>query len=128
MDRYKYIGAAIFAPTTLSAGKPVIATGLDVIEHSILDILNTPQGSRLFLPEYGSRLHELLFEPNDLVLKSLLRQFIREALTAWEQRIQFKDVKYKFEESVIYCEILYSVLPTNEIKSFIYPYYSEIVH
>lgn len=62
--------------------------GSDTIRASITHILGTKIGERVHLIEFGSRLHELVFEPNDQVFISLAKSFVEEALARWEQRIE----------------------------------------
>ena len=126
--RYRYLGEAIKRPLTLINGSVQTSTGVEVLTSSILDILNTPKGSRLFLPEYGSRIHEVLFEPNDQVQEAILREFMREAIAEWEKRVRFIDVD--FERGVDYtaCTLQFMVLASNEVHSFVYPYYDKIIH
>lgn len=63
------------------------------IRASIRQILGTRIGERLMRPEFGSRIHELVFEPNDQVLKSLVRHYVIEALERWEKRIRMLKVE-----------------------------------
>lgn len=63
-------------------------TTTELIKSSIQMILQTRLGERVMLPEYGSRLAELLYEPNDSVLVSLAKRFIVDALARWEPRIK----------------------------------------
>lgn len=60
----------------------------DVIWSSIVNILLTPLGSRIFLPTFGSLVAELVFEPNDEQLASLGRRYVIDALVQWEPRIR----------------------------------------
>ena len=50
------------SPVRIVNGKAVIVSDKESIEEAIMTLLNTPIGTRLFLPEYGSRMEELLFE------------------------------------------------------------------
>lgn len=128
MTEKEYIGQAMMQPVGLIAGRAATVTDFAVIEQSILDILNTPQGSRLLLPEYGSRLHECMFEPNDHVVKALLRQFVKEAIENWEKRCSFADIEFEQENDKINCFISVRILPSNEIQSFVYPFYKQLIH
>lgn len=123
-----YLGVGIKYPIQIVNGKPALSYGEDNIKQSLFQLLSTPVGSRLFLPEYGSRLDEALFEQNDEVLKALLQMFIVEAIELWERRIKLKKVSYTQENNVILCEITYNVLASNEINSFVYPFYRELIY
>lgn len=122
-----YLGQALALPLVLRQGAVTTISDKELIEQSIVTILNTPKGSRFFLPEFGSRLKELMFEPNDTVLQDLLRLFIFEAMREWEKRAQFVDVKFsKPNEESIDCEIKYRILQSNEIDSFVFPFYKKL--
>lgn len=125
-DSRNYLGNTVDYPLNLVNGKPTIANSKKTIEQSIVSALNTDKGSRFFLPQYGSRLNELLFEPNDLVLKSLIRQFVLEAIQEWEKRVKFLDVTIDIQEEVVNCTIMYRIVATTESLSFIYPFYRKI--
>lgn len=119
-----YLGQAIKFPIVLkNGGSPALENGNPLVSQSITIILNTPIGSRFMLPEYGSRLRELIFEPNDEVLIDLMKVFIYEALSMWEKRARFTNVTFEAGEDIIYCTIYYRVLASNEVESFVYPFY-----
>ena len=54
------------------------------IHESILQILGTRPGERFMSPEFGSRLKDLVFEPNDSVLKGLIRHYVIDAIERWD--------------------------------------------
>lgn len=86
------IGKGIGYPFTISGEKEGKAgveesTGMDRIKESVLQILNTPIGSRVMRRDFGSRLHELPFEVLDETTVSLVNHFIVDALVKWEKRI-----------------------------------------
>lgn len=45
------------------------------------------------LPDYGTPLRELFFEPNDPSLVNKARQMIAESLDAWEPRVVIENVE-----------------------------------
>lgn len=128
MANLEYLGNALTRPLVLGAGKPLLSSGVDVIHNSIQNILTTARGTSFFLPEYGSRLHEVLFEPNDAASLSLLRYTIEESLNTWEKRIKFVDANFEVGEDFVSISITYRILQSNEIKSFVFPYYQEIIY
>lgn len=66
---------------------------LTSIEESIKDILLTPLGSRVMLPNYGSRLFELIDRRIDDDFRSDLAYFVIEAVEKWEKRVKIDRVK-----------------------------------
>jgi phage baseplate assembly protein W len=63
-----------------------------LVKCSIHQILGTKIGERVMLPEFGSRLHELQFEPIDDVTIALARVYTIEAIEKWEPRAELNDV------------------------------------
>lgn len=92
----RYIGSTLAIPLKVKAGGGlyVLTSPTAVLRQSIYVILATRIGERLLNPEFGSRLPELLFEPNDIILATLGTQYIREALRRWEPRIEVETVTW----------------------------------
>ena len=63
------------------------------IEESIKDILLTPLGSRVMLPDYGSRLFELIDRKLDDEFRADLACYVIEAVEKWEPRVKIDEVK-----------------------------------
>ncbi|MCA7001644.1 MULTISPECIES: GPW/gp25 family protein [Dickeya] len=57
------------------------------IRQSIIDILTTPEGSRLMRRDYGSRLFSLIDQPFNEVLRLRMISAVYSALMRWEPRI-----------------------------------------
>lgn len=58
------------------------------IKQSIMTLLLTEQGERLFNPELGSSITRMLFEPLDFASAALIRSEIAETLARFEPRIE----------------------------------------
>jgi hypothetical protein len=87
-------------------------------------ILSTRVGERFFMPEFGSRLHEAIFEPNNLVFQDLVDMYVREALAAWEKRITVLDVSVGIEDegNIVPVTITYQITNSNMTGTYIYPF------
>lgn len=70
----------------LTTGRQLI--GIDHIKQSIADILTTPIGSRIMLPEYGSRLFDLTDQPLSVGFILQLKVAVIEAIDKWEPRVK----------------------------------------
>lgn len=110
-----------------ASGKTVSNTGIARINQSIHHILSTRVGSRFFLPEFGSKLYKLIFEPNDYILKEFLIQYTKEALAKWEKRINniSVDALILEKESEVPVYIAYTLINTNVTGNYIYPFNRE---
>src|SRR4029450_3702811 len=62
------------------------------IEESIYLILSTAKGERVMLPDFGCGIHELVFASNNTTTIALVVQKAREALVAFEPRIDVLDI------------------------------------
>lgn len=60
---------------------------LGSIYQSINNILSTRKNTRLFLPEFGSEIENLLFEPMDEQTASLIYDAVVVAIQQWEPRV-----------------------------------------
>ena len=66
----------------------ILDSGLEAINSSIENILGTSFGERLFLPEFGSRIGNLLFENiNDETAQNIFDE-LTNAINNWEPRIE----------------------------------------
>lgn len=121
-----YLGKALRFPFKLLNGRGEVVTDSELIKQSISRLLNTPVGTRFMLPEYGSRVRELLFEPNDNLVKDLLRVFVKEAIDKWETRVRYNKCNFYSTEDYLAIEIHYTILKSNEIDSFVFPFYRQL--
>ena len=105
-------------------GKVLSNTGVDRLNQSICHILGTRIGERFFLPEFGSNLHELIFEPNDYILQDLLVYYISDALGKWEPRIKVPQVVPEViaHDNVVPVNISYNIVNTNLTVNYVYPF------
>ena len=124
------IGTGLQCPDSFNdtSGKVKFNTGVDRINQSIMHILSTPVGLRYFVPEFGCRINELIFEPNDYILEDMLILYITEALNRWEPRIKVLEVapvviKYHNEVPV---HITYNLVNTNSVHNFVYPFNRQV--
>ncbi len=100
------------------------------IHESILQILGTRPGERFMLPEFGSRLRDLVFEPNDEVLKGLVRHYVIDAIKRWEKRVvitevSFDDSDVNKDRNLLLVRISYRVIQSQVEGNLVYPFHRE---
>lgn len=66
--------------------------GVDQIKADLLQLLLTNPGERVMIPNYGTPLRTLFFEPNDASLGIRAKQMISNAIVTWEPRIVITDI------------------------------------
>jgi len=125
----EYLGKSFKYPLQpTEVGQIEKVEGLDSVKQSMFVILSTPIGTYFFLEEFGSNLHKLKFEPNDKILESLLRYHVVDAINKWEKRAKLLDVYFQdvssSQKNII---INFMNKKKNEIDSFVYPFYKELI-
>ncbi|MFQ5647486.1 MAG: GPW/gp25 family protein [bacterium] len=105
-----------------------VSEKFDHINESIRQILGTSPGERVMLPEFGSRLKELVFEPSNTVLKALAKVFVVDALKRWEKRIVVQDVQISedsesIDNGVFAIHISYMVIKNQALGNLVFPFY-----
>jgi uncharacterized protein len=95
------------------------------IEESIQIILRTQLGERVYRPDFGSRLSELIFAPMNTQTLLLLRLHVQEALTRWEPRIVLDDVRTEPDPGQGCVDIVVEYHPKDspDSRSLVYPFY-----
>ena len=96
------------------------------IEESIYLILSTAKGERAMLPEFGCGMHELVFAPNNSATLAVVTHMVREALVAFEPRIDLVDVKAESasdEPNLLLIRVNYRIRETNAMGNLVYPFY-----
>ncbi|MDG4797226.1 GPW/gp25 family protein [Micromonospora sp. WMMD1082] len=97
MRAIRFVGAG-FDPSRGSglgltaAGGLAMTDGDETVRQALFLLLSTTPGERLMRPGYGSRLHRLVFAPNDDTTAGLAIHYVRAAIARWEPRIDVLDV------------------------------------
>ena len=108
-------------------GRVALARGERDIEQSIRMILMTPLGQRIMRPEFGCRIHELAFEPNDGSTAGLAAHYVSQALAFWEPRIRVLEVRTSRDDDDpgrMLIDVHYEIKATNDRRSLVYPFYT----
>lgn len=112
------------------------------VEQAVHIILSTALGERVMRPEFGCRIHDLVFAPNDGQTAVQAERYVQEALTRWEPRIIVNRVTatpgYQLAASqpqgyqnrrgdslhtTLMIEIEYTIKATDDPRSLVFPFY-----
>jgi uncharacterized protein len=121
-----YIGAGLGFPIQVNVqGGIQLSASTPNIEESIIIILRTDLGERVYRPNFGSRLSELVFEPMNVQTLMLIRLYVEEALEMWEPRIILKEVRADPDpvRGRVDIEIVYQPKNSPDTRSLVYPFY-----
>lgn len=122
----QYIGQGVAFPARVSVqGGLQLSASLTNIEESIYLILRTNIGERLYRPDFGSRLSELVFAPLNTQTLLLMRLYVEEALKLWEPRIVLDEIRTDPDPVNGRVDIIITYHPKEiaDRRSLVYPFY-----
>lgn len=104
---------------TATVAYPETKENRHLIRDSIIAIVLTKLGQRLFVPDFGSRLHDAIFEPNDRATFRLIETSIVQAIRTWEPRVRILKIDVEIDEHTM--DILLDVLVIKLNETFKLP-------
>lgn len=122
-----FVGQGITFPVNINPrGQFSVVTGTQNIDQSIYVILYTVPGERVMRPEFGCRIHELIFAPANDETAATAERYVWEALERWEPRIILHRVAVRLgrvDVGELVIEIDYETKNHHDLRSLVYPYY-----
>lgn len=116
-----------FPPNVDGRGGIALVSREQEIEEAIEIILSTPKGQRIMRPEFGCRIHELIFAPMNAGTAAAVSHHVKEALGWWEPRIDVQDVTVDTDphnQSCLLIYIAYRIRATHDERALVYPFYT----
>jgi len=121
-----YVGRGLAFPTRVNVqGGMQLSAFTASIEESIYLILRTNIGERVYRPDFGSRLSELVFAPLNTQTLLLIRLYVEEAIKLWEPRITLDEIRTDPDPTRGRVDIAIAYFPKDspERRSLVYPFY-----
>jgi len=115
-----------FPPKIGPQGGVALARSFNEIEQAIKIVLLTPPGQRVMRPEFGCRIHELIFAPMNRETFAQAVRYVEDALEMWEPRINVIDVAVNPDENQhgrLFIDIQYELRATSDKRSLVFPFY-----
>lgn len=91
-------------------GSTVVSEGVDKIRQNVLTLLTVPKGSLFFNPDFGSGLDNLLFEPNDFILKDTVVRFLTSQIETYLSDIRVESISVEIVDTYLNIDIHYYIL------------------
>ena len=96
------------------------------VEQNIRIILGTALGERQMRPDFGCKIHDLVFAPNNRPTANSAEAYVHQAIQKWEPRVG--DVKVKanpdpYEPHILRIDITYTIRTTNTTRNLVFPFY-----
>jgi hypothetical protein len=122
-----FLGQGLAFPVGLDArGNLSLSQYEENIDQSVRVILGTAPGERMMRPDFGCKIHDFVFHPNNASTAALVAFYVRESLVKWEPRIEDVSVAASPDpahENRLNVEISYRVRRTNNTRNQVYPFY-----
>ena len=127
MDNREFLGRGLAFPLQVNPRGEIalVSSGRD-IEQAMRIILETAPGERVMRPEFGCRIHELLFAPRNTTTEGLLIEYVQDALGRWEPRIDVRGVEVTPDprnDGAVFIEISYQIKSAHNERSIVYPFF-----
>jgi uncharacterized protein len=121
--RKEFLGRGWAFPFRFDAAKGGVALSEyeENIRQAITVILGTRPGERLTIPEFGCRIHELLFAPNTRATAAMVAYHVEQALRRWEPRIEVTGCQARpGDAGELKVEVDYRIISTNSAQNLVY--------
>ena len=129
MAESELIGRGWAYPVGISgSGGIALSSGTTDIEEAVRAILGTSPGERAMRPDFGCRIHELVFAPVTGETLGLAKHYVEEALGWWEPRIDVREVLTEVDPADrfgarLLVSISYTIRATKDERTLVYPFY-----
>jgi len=123
--RFDLASAATGAPPASGRGGIAFAREDRDVEQAIYIILSTARGERRMRPTFGCEIHSLVFAPINPTTLGLMHQYVSDALTMWEPRIDVRSLELRAAPDAgrVDIEIEYTMRSTKDERTLVYPFY-----
>lgn len=121
-----FVGKGWSFPPKLDDRDRVEMASEDVdIRQAMRIIIMTCPGERVMRPDFGCRIHELIFDPCNEATAIVAERYVREALTRWEPRVRLEEINVTPEHDLgaLSVEIIYEIKGQNDRRNLVFPFY-----
>lgn len=126
-NNFEYLGRAVAFPLRLNdRNRLAMADGDAAVRQSIYLIIFTVPGERVMRPAFGCRIHELIFDPANTETAATAERYVREALEAWEPRINLQAVDVvpgNEDRGELVINLRYELVDQPDPRSMVFPFY-----
>ena len=122
-----FLGRGLRFPVSINLNGGVSSSALEEnVRQSLFIILGTAPGERINRPQFGCRIHDLMFAPNNAVTCARAEVFCEEAIYKFEPRIE-KVVSHAQpnpdEPNRLDIRIEYVIAGKNDKRNLVFPFY-----
>ncbi|MEO8703452.1 MAG: GPW/gp25 family protein [Kofleriaceae bacterium] len=122
-----FLGKGLRFPVSVNLNGGVSSSMLEEnVRQSIFIILGTAPGERLNRPDFGCRIHDLMFAPNSEITAAVAEEYCEEAIYKYEPRIDKVVARAgpnPDQPNRLDIRIEYVIAGKNEKRNLVYPFY-----
>lgn len=127
MSDRSFLGRGIRFPVSLSLNGGISSSALEEnVRQCLFIILGTAPGERLMRPDFGCRIHDLMFAPNHAITAARASVYCEEAIYKYEPRVSSVQCVAKpnsDEPNRLDIHIEYVIAGKNDKRNLVFPFY-----
>jgi phage baseplate assembly protein W len=122
-----FLGKGLRFPVSVNLNGGVSTSSLEEnVRQSIFVILGTAPGERINRPQFGCRIHDLMFAPNNPLTAARAEIYCEEAIYKYEPRVSKVSVSAQAnsdEPNRLDVRIEYVIAGKNDKRNLVFPFY-----
>jgi phage baseplate assembly protein W len=122
-----FLGKGLRFPVSVNLNGGVSTSSLEEnVRQSIFVILGTAPGERINRPQFGCRIHDLMFAPNNPLTAARAEIYCEEAIYKYEPRVSKVKVSAEAnsdEPNRLDIRIEYVIAGKNDKRNLVFPFY-----
>lgn len=122
-----FLGRGFRFPVSVNLNGGVSSSQLEEnVRQSIFIILGTAPGERLRRPDFGCRIHDLMFAPNNPMTSARAEIYCEEAIYKYEPRVSNVSCSANAnpdQPNVLELKVQYVIAGQNAKRNLVYPFY-----
>lgn len=122
-----FLGKGLRFPVSINLNGGVSSSALEEnVRQSIFIILGTAPGERVRRPDFGCRVHDLMFAPNNPMTAARAEIYCEEAIYKFEPRIDSVSVRAMpnpSQPNVLDLKVEYVISSINVERNLVFPFY-----
>lgn len=91
---------------------PYTMIDIELVKRDLLNEFNTRRGERVMLPEYGTKIFEILFNPQDEITRSDIRDDVEKVISR-EPRVKLSNIELIETDFAIEIQVELFFLPSE---------------
>ena len=123
----EFLGKGVRFPVSVNLNGGVSSSVLEEnVRQSIFIVLGTAPGERLNRPDFGCRIHDLMFAPNNDITAARAEVYCEEAIYKYEPRVDkvvCRACANPDQPNRLDIRIEYVIAGKNDKRNLVYPFY-----